>query len=176
LNIISVFKIILISIFLSGCGSKYYMKPDASVEMENFVVPMLTAQKVTLVNTQSFNDNIVILSRAGDTGYANPKYFTDIAITITARELSKRGIEITNNSAKLLKISVDYIATDLGWNIESKVVMSVETGNGYTAKYTGIDSKTSWGPRGASDQYSTVLMRVVGAMLTDKKIIKYLSD
>ncbi|KAB0670076.1 hypothetical protein F6V30_07885 [Oryzomonas sagensis] len=168
--------IIFTIISMSGCVSNYYMHPDAGTELEGYVVPIFQNRKVTLINMQSFNDNIVILRRAGSVGYANPKEFTDTVIAITGRELIKHGLDVSQNASKVIKISVDYIATDLGWNIESKVIMSVETGDGYTSKYTGIDSKTSWGPRGASDQYSVVLMRAVGEMLSDKKIINYLSS
>lgn len=166
---------ILIILALTGCSLNYYIHPEPTAEMEGFAIPMLPPQKVTLINTQSYNDNIIIVKRAGHVGYANPKEFTDVAIAITSRELKKRGIKVIPNAQKTLKMSIDYIASDLVWNIESKVVMGVETGDGFTAKFTGIDSRTSWGVRTALSQYDTVLVRAVGEMLSDKKIIEYLS-
>ena len=120
-------------------------------------------------------DRLGVLGRGGE--FANYNAWTDAAIAIADRELSNRGISITNDADKSLKLAITFVkttATILTLEYKTVVKMKVETGNGYAAEYAGINKSFYWFD--LKRQSDGAVMRTVVAMLQDQKIIDYLTS
>ena len=107
--------------------------------------------------------------------HANYNAWTDVAIIIAERELTKRGMHVVKDAKKMLTMSIVSAHTEVGWaNIATRIVMDVKTSDGYSATFTGINSSgfVAMLPR----QVDGALMRVVVQMLKDQRIVSFLTN
>ena len=163
----NVFLLFLTVVCLGGCRSHYAPNPTVFEfeETDEFV----SNNSITLINDQPFSEDINLFGRVD----GNFQKWTDVAIRVTSNELSKRGMTITDNSEKKLKLSI----TDA--KLKNRVIfvtgltfLRVETGDGYVNTYEG----TAGSGLAATRAINRSFIRAIGAMLRDPAIVKYLTD
>ena len=165
-----ILKLLLAGIILllfCGCASEY--TPKTSVAFD--AIHEFSARgSVNLINGQPSTERDFFFRKY----YANPNEWTNLAIEIASRELTKRGISVRSGVPKSLTLSVESAKTDVGWvKITSDITMIARASNGYTKTYTGEDFSIMMGnPRTEMD---TALMKVVAAMLDDPQIVAFLT-
>lgn len=155
-------------LFFGACGAvSYTPKPDRPFEA---IPEFKSSHQVTLMNAQPSTEEV-----AGGHWLVNRNAWTEVAVAITQRELTARGMTVTAGAPKVLKLSVDSANTASGWvKISSEIVMNVETGGGYKATYTGRNSSAM--AANLERQIDGAMMRVVVEMLKDPAIVKYLTE
>ena len=156
------------ALFLGACGAvSYTPKPDRPFEA---IPEFKSTNQVTLTNAQPSTEEV-----DGGHWLVNRNAWTDVAIAIAQRELTARGMTVAAGTRKVLKLSVDSANTASGFvKISSEITMSVETGGGYKATYTGRNSSAMMANR--ERQIDGAMMRVVVEMLKDPAIVKYLTE
>jgi len=164
------FKLSLASTVLllfCGCATEY--QPKTTVDFDE-IHEFSGKGAVNLINGQPSTERAFFFRKF----YANPNDWTNLAIKIAGRELTKRGIIVRSDTPKSLTLSIETAKSQAGWvKITSDITMIVRAGDGYTRTYTGEDSSVMMGnPRTEMD---TALMRVVAAMLNDPQIVAYLT-
>jgi len=155
-------------LFLGACGAvSRTPSPDRPFEA---IPEFKSTHQVTLTNAQPSTEEV-----AGGHWLVNRNAWTDVAIAITQRELTARGMTVAAGAPKVLKLSIDSAKTETGWvMISSEIVMNVETGGGYRATYTGKNSAAM--AASPERQIDGAMMRVVVEMLKDPAIVKYLTE
>ena len=152
---------------ISGCA--HYYTPSPSRPFES-IHEFSSTNSVTLQNGQSSKEQISFHTRY----YANYNAWTDIAISITERELTKRGLQIVKDTPKTLTLSIESAHTEIGWwLITSQIVMHVETSDGYATTFTGKNSSAM--VANIERQIDGAIMRVVVEMLKDQRIVSFLT-
>lgn len=129
---------------------------------------------VSLINGQTSTNDVQFASKGIAKFTGNLQEWTDTAIQITKRELSKRNMNVTNEDvSKKLKLSIETVNGTFGsWVIRTELRLNVETGDGYKNFYIG-DNRSPANIFRASDGS---VMRAVAAMLNDPNIILYLKE
>jgi len=160
--------ILLLLVAIVGCKSPYTPNPDRPFEP----IPEFTSQaSLSLVNVQEDTSQHPI----GRSFLANYKEWTDVAIQIADRELSKRGMQIGSDASRSLELSVTKARYRVGFvKITTDIEMSVKAGNGYTATYTGVNTAVLAAV--PKRQVDGAMMRVVVEMLKDPEIVAYLTQ
>ncbi|MBT3926633.1 MAG: hypothetical protein HOF33_06565 [Rhodospirillaceae bacterium] len=169
---------IVLPLLAVACGPLYYTPNPDTNPMEP-IIEFQSAASVNLVNGQPSTEERRYWGEEDGPGgaFANYNAWTDAAIAIADRELSNRGISITNDADKSLKLAITFVkttATILTLEYKTIVKMKVETGNGYAAEYAGINKSFYWFD--LKRQSDGAVMRTVVAMLQDQKIIDYLTS
>jgi hypothetical protein len=160
--------------FVGGCAHTFV--PTVRDEFEPGTIPEFSSKNaITLQNGQP-NAEAVTFMRAGVHYYlANRQECTDVAIAIVKREISKRGMQVVENNARSLKLSVVSVNSDVGyWTTDIVIRLTAQAGNGYSADFEGrCNSGVGiYGIHGATD---VALSGAVAEMLKDPKIVEYLT-
>src|SRR5262245_49862354 len=158
-----------LALLLGACSAvSYTPKPDRP--FEPLPAEFKSSHRVTLTNAQPSTEEV-----EGGHWLVNRHAWTDVAIAITQRELTARGMTVAASAPKALKLGIDSAKTETGWvKISSEIVMNVETGGGYKATYTGRNSAAM--AANHERQIDGAMMRVVVEMLKDPAIVKYLTE
>jgi hypothetical protein len=168
MKIVKLFLIGFSLLCLSGCGGVYY-QPSTSQPFEE-IREFSSKNSATLINGQPSTEKVFFAGQR----YANLNAWTDVAISIAERELTKRGLSVVKDAPKSLTMSIESAKVESGWvMITSQIVMRVKTSDGYSATYTGEDRSGMVG--NLFRQMDTALMRVVVNMLNDPQIISFLT-
>ena len=127
------FGVLVCALILGSCTFKYTPKPDRPMEP---IIEFTSQHSLSIVNDQASTEEISVNGMI-----VNLKAWTDVAIQIAQRELKARGIRFDTGARRSLRLSVMEVRRTTGWVwIESQIDMQVETGGGYSAKYTGKNS------------------------------------
>ena len=114
---------------------------------------------------------MLFAQNAGHKFFGNLQGWTATAIAITQRELTTRGMNVTENASKSLKLSIESVKGTFGvWLIRCETTLKVETTDVYIKTYVGDNSSPATLYRAADG----AVMRAVAEMLRDEKIIAYL--
>ncbi len=161
--------VFVILFLLGGCSHNFI--PQASTFELDSITEFSTINDISLVNIQSSTDDVLFGANMGHKFYGNYQEWTDTAIAITRRELSKRGMNIANDVHKSLKLAIETVKGTFGtWFVSCNITLRVETSEGYVKTYFG-ESRSPAGLYRAADG---AVMRTVAEMLRDKEIIAYL--
>jgi hypothetical protein len=129
---------------------------------------------IELKNGQHSEEKIVFMHNMGTSFATNLHEVTASAIQTAARELQKRGMQVTTGAPKSLTLSVNSVDTEVGMvKIETQLVLEVTAGNGYSTQYVARNNAVMAAhiPR----QVDGAVMRGIKAMLEDPKIVDYLT-
>jgi len=156
-------------VLLQLCSCAQYYKPTMIADTDP-IREFSSGNSVRLVNGQPSSTKV----RSMGSRSVNLRECTDVAVRITDRELTRRGLSMRNDASKSLILSVESAKSVTGFvEISSDVVMRVKTSSGYSAVYTGTDKSYMAGRPDA--QLDTGLMRAVVEMLNDPKIVAFLT-
>ena len=158
-------------LIFTGCSTIYYV-PDPTTFKFDETPDFSSSQNISLVNIQESSENLLLFNNHGHKFYGNLQQWTDVAIAITNRELSKRGMSVAENSSKTLEMSIISVRPrKASWHFRTNVELKVVAGNGYTSNYI------SEGPSPLLNRsFDAAVIRSVAAMLKDDNIIKYLTQ
>lgn len=157
--------VLVLTLGLGACASPYTPSPDRPFE----AIPEFTASgSVALVNAQPATDE----HRVGSF-IANLNEWTEVALQITERELTNRGLTAADGAARTLELSVTDALFETGWvKIRSTITLTARTGDGYEASYQGINSSAMMAV--PKRQLDGAMMRAVVELLKDPQIVAYL--
>lgn len=163
---------ILLILGLSGCSRTQNYTPVASTFKMDSIKEFSTNNSISLINTQKSTNNIQFATRGAITFQGNLKEWTNTAIEITKRELTKRNMTIKDEDiSKKLKLSIEMARGTFGfWVMRTEIRLMVETEDGYNNVYIG-DNRS---PMSLYRAVDGAVMRAVASMLNDPKIISYL--
>jgi hypothetical protein len=157
----------LLLLSLTGCAT--YYQPSSEHPLEP-IREFTSTSSVALINGQPSKEEVKFTSKH----FAVLNSWTDVAISITERELKKRGLSVVKETPKSITMSIDSAKTHVGWvMISSQIVMSVKTSDGYSATYIGKDKSAMAGR--PLNQMDRAMMRVVVEMLNDPPIVNFLT-
>ncbi len=152
---------------LAACATAYTPSPDRPFEA--IAQEFTSNQQVTLRNAQPKTE-----PETSGPWSIDYHAWTDVAIQIAERELTKRGMTIVPNAKKTIDLAVQFATTETGWvKITSTVTMTATTGGGHTATYTGVNSAAM--AANTKRQIDGAMMRVVVQMLSDPLVVEYLT-
>lgn len=150
-----------------------YYTPSPNTNLMDPIIEFSSNGEIALVNNQPIADEIVYCSKLDM--YANYNKWTDVAIQIIDREITKRGMKVATSAPKSMKIAVKYAKTDVGFSqVETHIFMAVETDSGYKKEYVGRNK--SFMGAVVTRQTDGALMRAAAKMLNDSEIVKYLKQ
>jgi uncharacterized lipoprotein YajG len=165
-----IFVLAGIYVLLSGCAHHY--DPKSTTFTLDAIHEFTSSHTITLVNANTSDEKILYATNMGHKFYGNPKNWTEAAMAITSRELSSRGMKVSEGANKSLKMTVESMKGTFGaFVIRCEMDLKVETGDGYVKTYRGDN-------RSPATLYRAVdgaVMRSVTQMLRDEKIIAYLT-
>jgi hypothetical protein len=126
---------------------------------------------VAVTNAHESGKMILIGSQGAHKWMGDMQLWTDTAVGVLENELQLRGIKVTGESTKELKLTVTHANVYWGFAaIRCILSLKVEAGEGYTNTFEGNNS-SPWTLYRACDGAVT---RAVEAMLNDENILKYL--
>lgn len=168
-------RVVFISalLLLGGCGGPSLYTPNPNTFRLDSISEFSSNKNIDLVNSQVPTEEIAFASNMGHDFVANRKAWTDTAVTILQRELSKRGMKVERGVQKRLALSVQNVNCEFGFSvIRCFVYLKAETGDEYTKVFIG-DNRSPHGLFRAADG---AVMRVVTEVLRDQEIVRYLKE
>jgi hypothetical protein len=162
-------------LMMSACSTTHSYKPDIDTYEFPSVTEFRSEHDVNVVNANQSNEPFLF----GEAGMGNAhkwmgnlKEWTDVAVEITNRELSARGMTINPEAPKTLQLSIlEAIASSGGWGFRGNISLKATTGDGFERVYQG-ESPAMMINRSADG----AIMQAVAAMLRDENIINYLKE
>ncbi|MCD4743010.1 MAG: hypothetical protein K8R67_11105 [Desulfobacteraceae bacterium] len=168
-NLKSFISVFVILFLLGGCSHHYI--PVASTYKLDSIIEFSTNHSISIVNSQLSTSDVLFATNGAHKFYGNLQSWTDTAIKITQRELTKRDMSVVKDAQKTLKVSIETVKGTFGvWVIRCETTLKVETSEGYVNTYSG-DNRSPATLYLAADG---AVMRAVTEMLRDEKIISYL--
>ncbi|MBU2628783.1 MAG: hypothetical protein KKE61_09205, partial [Proteobacteria bacterium] len=157
-------------LFVSGCT---HMHTPKMSRFDMVKIPEFSTQKsVSLINGQSDTEQVLFAQNMGHKFYADLNKWTDIAISITDRELTKRGGKVSNSAEKSMTLAVlSTKVTTGGWGFRGYLHLHVKTGNDYEKTFE-VEVPSGYLYNAADG----ALARAVVFMLSDANIISYLCE
>lgn len=163
-------QVILLTLSLqsiSACAVYYTPTPSRPFEP---IPEFSSTNSITLQNGQASTEQVAVLRNL----FGNLNAWTDVAMLITKRELTKRGMRVDNDADRILRMSIVSARTEVGWvDVTTRIAMDVKTSDGYSATFTGLNSSKV--AANTERQIDGALMRVVVQMLKDPRIVSFLT-
>jgi len=163
------FVLLTLLVFPFGC-THYYVPKQHPVTAG--MVPDFTGHdSVAVINAHNSGKLTLISTRGAHKWMGDMQLWTDTAVGVLENELQLRGIKITGEASKELRLTVTHANVYWGFaTIRCILSLKVDTGEGYTNIFEGNNS-SPWTLYRACDGAVT---RAVEAMLNDEKILQYL--
>jgi hypothetical protein len=162
--------ILLVLLVTVGCTHHYV--PNASTFRLDDIHEFSSKNSIWLENAQTDSEDLLFATNMGHEFYGNLKGWTETAMAIAERELSKRGMLVTGSTPKKLKLSISSIKGTFGFAvIRVETTLNVETSDGYVNTYIGDNRSPATIYRAADG----AVMRAVAEMLRDGNIVDFLS-
>jgi len=157
---------------ITGCSTVYVPAPGVPklTEIPDFP-PGLT---VKLVNAQSKTDQTVLSEHKQVTYYANLHDWTQRLNESLKKTLKKKRVEVTDQAAKTLKLSIERAAIDMkagGLNPRCTLDWTVALGDG-----TGIPMTVETGHWKVEDASNVAVRLACRDTLRDERVRKYLAS
>lgn len=165
--------LIAVSCLLLASGCTHYLHPENAADLDQRLRDVSGkirdfhgSGSVTLVNGQTADDQYLFFKAGGHSHYGNRREWTDAIIRLTERELAKRGLHISGNG-KRVTMAVESIQTEPGfWTADTKAVLKVQVGGGFSATYTGTSTGGNLG-----NLSNESLVNAVAEMLNDSRFV-----
>ena len=173
-HFIRCFVVLVGAMVAVGCSHTY--TPQILSDFDFDRVPAFSGKNndVTVVNVQTSTEPVKFCQNGFHAWYANLQECTGVVVDTAKRELGNRGLRVTDNAARSLKLTVTSMNFSIGWvELAANVQLEVQTGDGYAAKYTALGQ--SWMAGNVLHQTNAALSNAVVEMLRDKKIVSYLT-
>jgi hypothetical protein len=165
--------VIALALPIGGCVSMKYYTPNPDTHQLDEIAEFSGDARISLVNGQPSTEERLYDKKAKYN--ANYNAWTDVAIQVANRELTARGLSIEEGADKQLTMAIEDVITETGWTqIQTRVIMKVQTGDGYSSQYIGRNHSVMIAK--LERQADGAVMRAVAAMLGDPEIVMYLTN
>jgi hypothetical protein len=163
--------ILLVLLVTVGCTHHYV--PNASTFRLDDIGEFSSAKSIWLENAQTGSEDVLFATNMGHKFYGSLKEWTETAMDITERELTKREMLVTASASKKLKLSVNSIKGTFGFAVvRVETTLKAETSDGYVNTYIGDNRSPATIYRAADG----AVMRAVAEMLRDGNIVAFLTE
>jgi len=154
---------------LAGCTHHYV--PEADTFSLDDIHEFSSSNSIWLESAQTDSEGLLFATNMGHEFYGNLKEWTETAMAITQRELTKPGMLVTASTSKKLKLSINSLKGTFGFaTVRVEVTLKAETSDGYANTYIGDNRSPATLYRAADG----AVMRPVAEMLRDGKIVDFL--
>jgi len=164
---------ICVMVGLSGCASSHV--PKARAANPKMIPNIPAGTKVALINAQPASESVLIgKAGLGRSVHGNLHTWTDQAIIALKHTLEKKGVEVSDRSAKSLKVAIteaDLKEAGSGWSFRCTVHFTIEMSNGQVI--TMVTDNPNWKYIPACDG---VIPKIALVALNDERIEKFLAD
>ncbi len=176
--------ILLILIIPSGCGdrghrifyepdytNRYYVPKQIPIKTNMILKPEFEICKmVTIMNTQEDARKIPIGAYTHQ-WWGNLHMWTETAVGVLKNELEKRGVTVTEDAPKILKLSITNANLFWGFDVVGCTLnLQVETGDEYKVTFEETNKSTD-----LYDSCDGAVTRAVAAMFDDNRMRSYLT-
>jgi len=156
---------------ISGCGPLVVKSNPGTFSVPADAAAQLNKQQsVTLDNAYKAETQVYIYTGARD-WQADLQQYTETAIALLGREMTKKGIDLAPQSAKSITMRVRDVQASPGWVIRTILVLEAQYGDG--TKSTIAAENTS--PSDAWRAVDGAIMRAVSQLLRDDKFLAYVN-
>ncbi len=164
----------ILFMILSSCSVNHVIKPTSINKKE---IPKFHANNTVAIINAQVSTEVVEIGKVGWAKiYGNLRQWTNATIDLLKTELTSRCFVVSNNSKKVLKLSITQASLKAvpfpGAGANCKVYLSVETSNKDTKKFEG-ERYSLAPPNHSCDRAVT---HVVSVMLNNDKILSYLKE
>ena len=170
INVLRNFLCVYCLILMVGCNTYVKMKPTANID--DRVRPFHGTSSVTLINGQPSKERHVILQGINGSMSGDLNQETDAAVRLTARELTKRGLQVVPNG-KQVTLAVESFHSESGVKLETNVVLKAWISDGFSSTYTGTN--TAYVMTAPIHHFNEALGYAVAEMLNDERFIAALT-
>jgi len=167
--------LLLIPIFFQGCARKidyswkeYPIKPER-IQQISFEKGASVALATGISNRQ-----IALLANASSLlkYYGSHQMLADAIVTQLNSEMTKRGVRVSNNSLKQIKVSVDSTSYAMTMRNEVTMGFAIEFGGGQSIPFS-VTNKTPWGYDHA---FNGAVALAVIKILNNEQVRSYLNE
>lgn len=168
------FWIIAVPFLVYGCT--HHHVPDPYHYEISIANDFSSTSSISLENVQTSTEDVLFATMGPHKFYANLQRWTEAAITLTRKELVKRGMKVDENAAKILKLSINSVKTiPYTWVFHCETTLEVETGDGYKKTYLGQSEISGVTFQIAYVTADNSVTHAVTEMLEDPQITNYLT-
>ena len=165
--------VLIAAVGLMGCATNYV--PRADSPNPELVAGLPAGTKIALINAQPATE-FVLIGKAGmgRSVKGNLHAWTGQAIVAIKRSLEKKGVQVSNDSNKSLKIAITQAELNeagAGWSFRCTVHFTIETSDGQVITLEANDP--SWKYLNACDG---AILKTALVALTDERVVKFLSN
>jgi len=164
---------IIIALFmLNGCTHNYTWK-EYGVGARAISLKVDNNQEVRIIKGDSSKTKKMLGNIGMHKYYGNEQMLTDGIVTQLAKELRKRGANVTSPAAKSMEVTVNSTRFEMGmWRIAATLNYTVKFGNGKIKSYKTRNSSPSSVPR----TYNGAVCRAVLEIVNDPEVQAYIND
>jgi hypothetical protein len=154
------------------CTSRYYTPKQIPIKPGMILRPEFNVIcTVNVINNQR-NSRKIPIGAYTHPWYGNLRMWTDTAVGLLESELSKRQVDILEESPKLLKLSITLVKLYWGFDfVGCTLNLNVETGHGYIVNLEETVESTD-----LYDSADGAVTKAVAAMFNDWEIRNYITS
>ena len=157
---------------LTGCGPLIIRSnPDTFAVPAEAATQLRGQQSVALNNAYKAETQVKIYTGPRD-WVADLEQYTETAITMLGREMTKKGIAVAPQATKSVTLRVHDVQVSLGWVIRCSLVLEAQHGDG--TKSTIITENSS--PGTAWRAVDGAIMLAVSRLLRDEQFLAYVNQ
>jgi len=160
--------IMLLFVCLYGCASRELKLPELNPINDPDLPDIYTKNSLCIINNQKSNK----LRTYFHFQVIDYNQWTQRAVDLLTNEFKKKGVVVSDNGEKMLKVAVTEARMTAGmWAGRIIITLKCETGDGYTQNYhvEKISSVVTW-----ATPWKTLQLAIID-LLNDEKIITYLT-
>ena len=158
---------------VSACGTVSYT-PSPDTNKFEPIPEFRSENAIRLYNDQPSRAEVVVYDTPGIDMVGNLHEWTDVAIVIATRELTRRGFTISEDAPRSLGIKVASSETIAGFTtIDTTLEIHTRLDDGKKARHIGLNTAVL--ATIIRRHIDGALMRGVASMLRDPEIVAYLT-
>ncbi len=169
----SFFVVFILSIVLSGCGGVFHISPKPQNVNSTRIGELNFTKTVNIINNQPSKDKFTIGTSIGRNYISELNDFTKAAVELLSAELSQRGMTISKEASKEIKLAVTGVElTERGFRWNCKVYLNVIAGKNYE---TALNAH-NLSPAHQDRVCGGAITLVITELMNDKEFLDYLNE
>lgn len=160
---------LIITFVLTSCAKIHHLPVAQQVDPQN-IQEFNIDKSFSVINNQPSRERLILGKFYLGSFYSSLFEFTDVAVASLNSELSQRGMTISDDAEKVLKLAVtDAQISEVGFRWKCAVSLDIETDEGYKASYV-VNNLTPSNTRVCGG----AITMAITELLKDQKVISYL--
>jgi hypothetical protein len=162
---------LIITFGLTSCAKIHHLPVAQQVDSRN-IQEFNINKSFRVINNQPSKENLILGKFYLGSFYSSLFEFTDAAVKSLNSELSQRGMTISNDADKVLKLAViDAQISEVGFRWKCAVSLDIETEEGYKSRYI-VNNLTPSNTRVCGG----AITLAITDLLNDQQVISYLNE